>query len=122
MELIRDLNRATYQITAYEPGSIFINQQRYQHSLIISAHHCLNPWPVHSIDSLSWEAFEWVLQNPPDILLLGTGLHSYYPKTSIFETFRAQNIGFEVMNTRSACRTYVILAAEGKRVSAALIN
>ncbi|MHB9051095.1 MAG: MTH938/NDUFAF3 family protein, partial [Thiomonas delicata] len=43
------------------------------------------------------------------------------PPPSLLQPLMAQGIGFEVMNTAAACRTYNILASEGRRVVAGLV-
>jgi uncharacterized protein len=62
-----------------------------------------------------------VLELEPEILLLGSGRQLVFPRQEIYGQVLGRNIGLEVMDTAAACRTFNILAAEGRRVAAALI-
>jgi uncharacterized protein len=55
------------------------------------------------------------------VVLLGTGQRQRFPHPGLTHTLAATRIGFEVMDTAAACRTYNILMAEGRRVAAALL-
>ena len=53
-------------------------------------------------------------------LLLGTGARQRFPHPSLLRPLASARIGFEVMDTHAACRTYSILVSEGRKVAAAL--
>jgi uncharacterized protein len=55
------------------------------------------------------------------VILIGTGARQVFlpPATQIH--FFRRNVGFEVMSTDAACRTFNVLAAEGRHVVAALL-
>jgi uncharacterized protein len=57
----------------------------------------------------------------PEILLLGTGDSQQFPHPETFYPLVDQRIGFEIMDTPAACRTYNIIVAEGRQVAAALM-
>ncbi|MCB1367058.1 MAG: Mth938-like domain-containing protein [Rhodobacteraceae bacterium] len=56
-----------------------------------------------------------------DVLLVGTGADIAPLPTDQRRALEAAGIGVEVMATPSACRTYNVLLAEGRRVAAALL-
>jgi uncharacterized protein len=62
-----------------------------------------------------------VLMRAPEIVLLGTGPRLRFPSPAVYASLLKARIGVEVMDTAAACRTYNILAAEGRRVAAALM-
>ena len=80
-------------------------------------------WPVTEAASLTAEDFSAVLAEAPDIelLLLGTGLDIVRLPEALRWPLREANIGLDVMQTGAAARTYNILAAENRKVAAALI-
>ena len=45
----------------------------------------------------------------------------HFPNPRLLARLVAAGIGTEVMDTRAACRTYNILAEEGRNVAAALV-
>jgi uncharacterized protein len=55
------------------------------------------------------------------VLLLGTGHAPMFPAADILTVFRDAGIWIEVMDTGAAARTYNVLLAEERDVSAALI-
>lgn len=57
---------------------------------------------------------------PPEVVLLGTSPKWALPNPEWAALFAARGSGFEVMTLDAACRTYNILAADGRRVAAAL--
>jgi uncharacterized protein len=55
------------------------------------------------------------------VLLLGTGRSPAFPDPHVLIAFRAEGLWLEVMDTGAAARTYNVLLAEEREVSAALL-
>jgi len=121
MSLILDENNATYQIRAYQPGSIQINDRLLHNSIIIAPEKLIENWKPQKITDLTALDLAIILQWHPNILLIGTGEHLQFPILSTYGDFINQGIGVEIMDTRAACRTYNALTAEKRNVVAALI-
>ena len=56
-----------------------------------------------------------------DVLLLGMGAQMAYPPKELRQALEAAGIGFEVMSSPAACRSYNVLLSEGRRIAAALL-
>jgi uncharacterized protein len=56
-----------------------------------------------------------------DTLLLGTGTRLRFSHPSLTQALVEVRIGLEVMDIGALCRTYNILAAEGRNVGAAVL-
>ena len=54
-------------------------------------------------------------------LLLGSGRRLRFVAPALLASLIARRVGVETMDTAAACRTYNILAGEGRRVVAALL-
>ena len=121
MSLNLDENSAAYQIRAYQPGLIQINDQTFTGSIIITPEQLISPWSPQSIDELSREDLTAVIALRPTILLIGTGHTLQFPDLKIYGDLINYGIGVEIMDTHAACRTYNVLTAEGRSVAAALI-
>ena len=121
MSLILDDNAATYQIRAYRPGQIQINDQLFEQSVIISPEKLISPWAPQCLNELKREDLEAVIDLHPTILLIGTGHILQFPDIKLYGDLMNKNIGVEIMNTHAACRTYTILSAEGRSVVAAIL-
>ena len=119
--LVLDENQSHYQIRAFKPGMIQINDVIFTHSLIISPNQLINDWPPQLITELSSKNLNIIQSLKPDILLIGTGQKLEFIPIEIYGDLINHGIGIEIMNTSAACRTYNALAAEERNVVAALI-
>jgi uncharacterized protein len=122
MPLAEELITGRNSIQAYQPGQITINERDYNQSLILSATEIVTPWPVTNIDELSAEQMQTIVDQKPEVILLGTGEKQQFPDIEIIGYFAQLGLGLEVMNTGAACRTFNILVAEDRQVVAAIIQ
>lgn len=112
---------ATYNtITGYGDDWVQVNDQRYQSSLIVMAD-AIRDWDAVDFSSLSPSSFEILEALQPEIVLLGTGPTQRFPHPRLTASLAKARIGVEVMDLKAACRTYNILAAEERKVAAALL-
>jgi uncharacterized protein len=109
------------QITSYGSGFVAINGQRQSGSLLVAPSEPVRPWPVAAPNALSAEHLAALLEFAPELVLIGTGASLLFPPACVLRPLVDANIGYEIMDTPAACRTYNILMAEGRRVLAALI-
>jgi uncharacterized protein len=112
---------ATYNtITAYGEDYVQVNSQRYQSSLIVMMEKVVE-WGSLEFTTLSPRDLEVLKDLQPEIVLLGTGPTQRFPHPRLTAPLAQAGIGVEVMDLRAACRTYNILAAEERKVAAALL-
>lgn len=121
MKVSLDTSNATYVIRAYEQGRIRINSEHYTRSMILTPEQLITPWEPGSIGELQQEHLAQITTLQPELILLGTGGQLQFPDSRLYYYVLEQRIGLEVMDTEAACRTFNILAAEGRRVAAGLI-
>ena len=121
MPLAEDIVTSRHRITAYSASTITVNDSIYRQSLIVTAStmHC--PWPVSSLQQLNPETLAPILESKPAVVLPGTGTRQLFPEPQIFALFGQQGIGLEVMDNGALCRTFNILVAEDREVTAAII-
>jgi len=121
MPLAEDIVTSRHRITSYSASTVTVNDSIYRQSLIMTANtmHC--PWPVTSLQQLSPENLALIFESKPVVVLLGTGEHQLFPEPQIFALFGQQGIGLEVMDNGALCRTFNILVAEDRDVTAAII-
>ena len=55
------------------------------------------------------------------VLLLGTGQRQVFPNAAFGARFLQAGVGFEVMDTGAACRTFNVLVGEQRQVVALLL-
>ena len=121
MNLTQDFASANYIITGFRKGAVLINDEPHSKSLIVCPDTLISPWEVTHVDQLNETSLAGIVKLQPEVVLLGTGDKAIFPEAKIIAMFAQQHIGFEVMNTQAACRTYGVLIAEGRKAAAALI-
>ncbi len=107
-------------ITAYGDDYVAVNHEARQASLILMPDRLLD-WPVTSFASLTHDHLDALAELRPSLVLLGTGSQHRFPHPNLYRALITAGIGLEHMTTAAACRTYNILATEGRQVAAALI-
>ncbi|OGT43611.1 MAG: hypothetical protein A3F13_06625 [Gammaproteobacteria bacterium RIFCSPHIGHO2_12_FULL_40_19] len=121
MVLSEDHSDAQFQINAISSGKIGINKESYTHSLIIAPHKLITNWKPTTVGAITDDDLLMLLVDHPEIILLGTGERSIILPAKKLAVLLEKQHHIECMNTASACRTYTILAAEGRKVVAGLI-
>jgi uncharacterized protein len=120
MKLHLSRSRDTHLISGYGRDHFLVNGTRHETSIIVLPDELITDWVKH-IDLLSTEHFDTLVMRAPEIVLLGSGATLRFPPAALYVSLIKARIGVEIMDTAAACRTYNILAAEGRRVAAALI-
>lgn len=121
MQFTDDPGDARYRIERFEPGTIQISGKTYTESLIIMPDELIHPCPFQQFSTLTATHCETLLAYQPEIVLFSTGHQMILPQdVGVFEPLMKHHVGYEVMDTHAACRTYTILMAEGRKVLAVL--
>ena len=97
-----------------------IGENDYRTSVIITPN-SLELWDVTSPEDIRANHFHRLGERSVEVLLLGTGRTMTFPPAESCRHLMEAGIGVEVMDTPAACRTYNLLAGDGRRVAAALI-
>ncbi|HEY1460809.1 MAG TPA: Mth938-like domain-containing protein [Casimicrobiaceae bacterium] len=107
--------------TAHGPGFVRLGIVEYRENILVTPEQIVAGWAARGFDYLSVEDFEAIAALAPEVALLGTGnaLRFLHPKLT--QALTEARIGLEVMDTSAACRTFNILAAEGRKVAAAIL-
>ena len=121
MKLQSDPHSGANTITGYGDGYIEINKIPYSHAVLLSSDGEILEWAIKSFDDLSPADFTQMASLKPELIIIGTGKRQRFPKPELLKTLIEAKIGFEVMDSQAACRTYNILVGEGRQVLLALI-
>lgn len=121
MKLQSDPHSGANTITGYGDGYVEINKTPYNHAVLLSSDGNIEEWPVKSFDGLAAANFTQMAALKPELILIGTGNRQRFPRPELLKTLIEAKIGFEVMDSQAACRTYNILVGEGRQVLLALI-
>lgn len=111
----------TLSINAHGPGWIAVNGQKMTTSTVVGSQGELYAWPVNTWEELSPEHFTQLAASGPELVIFGSGTRLRFAPAPLIRGLIEQGIGVETMDTPAACRTYNILAGEGRKVIAALL-
>lgn len=112
---------STQTISGYGPGWIGIDADRVTHSVIVGASGLREEWPCARFEDLTPSHFEQLARLDAELIIFGSGSRNRFPPPAWLAPLMARHLGLETMDTQAACRTYNILAGEGRNVVAALI-
>jgi uncharacterized protein len=107
--------------TEYGEGYVRLGVVEYRENLIVTTDKITTGWASGGFDSLTAEDFATIAALEPDVVILGTGKTLRFPHPRLTRAITDARIGLEVMDTPAACRTFNILAAEGRKVAAAIL-
>ena len=121
MKLHSDPQSSLNTITGYGIGYIEVNSKVYPHALIVQPEGEISPWPVSAFADLSSDNLASLCVFKPELIIIGTGKKQQFLKPELIKSLIQAKIGFEMMDSQAACRTYNILMNEGRQVLAAII-
>ena len=121
MRFAQDSTSGINVIRAYENGELRVNEDVYRGAVILSGATAIADANIHNLDDLVAWGFSRTLALEPELVLLGTGARQIFPAASYGAQFLRAGIGFEVMDTSAACRTFNVLVGEQRRVAAVLL-
>lgn len=110
-----------HRVTATGAGWVRVDAEEHRASFLLAPDAIVEPWAAGGFDALSATDFQAVAALAPEIVLFGTGARQRFPHPRVYRLLTDARIGVEVMDTAAAARTYNIVAAEGRRVVAALL-
>jgi uncharacterized protein len=98
-----------------------VGTEKITGSVILGSHGERQDWPATAFEDLGPAHFEQLASLRPEVVIFGSGDRIRFPRAAWLQPLLALGIGVETMDTAAACRTYNILAQEGRHVAAALL-
>ena len=108
-------------ISGYGADWVSIAAEKISSSVVIGSRGQRLDWGCHAFDHLGAHHFEMLVALTPEIVIFGSGNRIRFPKPEWLTPLYAKRIGLETMDMQAACRTYNILAGEGRDVVLALL-
>ncbi len=121
MRFTRELPANVNLIRGHSAEEIRVGDRVLRLSCLLSATDLVVDWPPSSVAQLTPNHFLPAFAWQPEIILLGTGTRQQFPPQEIHAAILLRGIGFEVMDTGAACRTFNVLVGENRRVAAGFI-
>ncbi len=121
MQLAHDLHEGYLFFRRCSDEAVTVIDRVLTRSFLLAPDRLVEDWPVTTCAALDAQALAAIVALQPEVVLLGTGPQQVFPSAQVRATLLQQGIGVEVMNNAAACRTFNLLAAEGRRVVAAIM-
>lgn len=121
MKLHLDKSDQYNTIARYDARHVMIGTERIESNLIVMPALIERDWHAGGVETLDENAFARLARLGCEIVILGTGQRQRFPDPRLMRALFEAQIGLEVMDFGSACRTYNILVAEHRNVAAALL-
>jgi len=122
MKLQPDKSNAP-MISAMGPGWITVQGQRIEHAVCIRSHGspAWETWDAEHWNQLQAGHLKALAGQDTELIIMGCGERQNFLPASWLQPLMERRIGLETMDTYAACRTYNILASEGRKVMAVLM-
>lgn len=111
----------TNAISRHQSGTVWVNQTPWRHSLVVPWQGGVQDWPPSTLAELEAEHFARLLALQAELVIFGSGRQLRFVSPALYRALIDARVGLETMDTAAACRTYNVLASEGRRVVAALL-
>jgi uncharacterized protein len=108
-------------ITRYDAGCVWVGATAFRHSVLVPWRGEVLPWPPTAVAALEAGHFERIVSLGPEVVIFGSGDRLQFVAPALHRALIERGIGIETMDTAAACRTYNVLASEGRSVLAALL-
>ena len=120
MKLHADVGNA-YAIQSYSHEGVVVNGKLHSPPFILCSVKGPQEWSVHHFDNLDQTSFDALLPLQPELVIFGSGERIKFPSPRHLQGLIKQGIGVETMDNGAACRTFNVLAGEGRHVVMALL-
>ena len=107
-------------ISAHGPGWVAVGPEKITHNVVLGSRGERFEW-AGSYEELGPEHFARLAELRVEVVIFGSGERIRFPRPAWLAPLAAARIGIETMDTAAACRTYNILAQEGREVAVALL-
>ena len=108
-------------ITRQESGRLWVGKTPFTHSVLVPWVGAVQAWEPARLEDLQARHFECLVALRPEVVIFGSGPRLRFAPPALMRALIEQRVGVETMDTAAACRTYNVLAAEGRSVVAALL-
>ena len=108
-------------ISGYGPGWVSVLGEKITTSVVIGSRGQRIEWDCQNFHELTEAHFAMLAEERPELVIFGSGGRILFPKPTWLVPLFANRIGIETMDTHAACRTYNILAGEGRDVLLAVL-
>ena len=111
-------NSTSLMIRSISSEDIRIGEDVFDHTIALTNDAVIEDWPQKTVAQLTEADFSLLLDSNSEIIVLGTGENNIFAPRELVFAMARRGVGFEVMNSAAAARTFNVLAGEGRQVAA----
>ena len=115
-----NINSNMNKIIAYSDYWFKLEDRIVQKNLVISKDRIDEDFLTDNYQDFTLQHLHKLISWQPKIILIGSGKSSNFPNKQWEDYANKRDIGFEVMDTGAACRSYNLLVDDGRNVIACL--
>jgi uncharacterized protein len=108
-------------IARHDGARVWVGPTAYARSVLVPWQGAVLEWDARQTADLQPAHFEQVLRLQPELVIFGSGARLTFVPPALYRALIEARVGIETMDTAAACRTYNVLASEGRTVVAALL-
>ncbi|NDY90614.1 Mth938-like domain-containing protein [Ideonella livida] len=108
-------------VSRLETGRIWVLLQPFEHGVVVPWQGAVSDWPARQAEDIQADHLQALVALQPELVILGTGARQRFLSASVLRPLIEARIGYELMDTAAACRTYNVLVNEGRRAVGAFI-
>ena len=108
-------------ITHRSETRLWVGNVPFDHSVLLPWKGRVESWNARVPADLTALHFEQALALQPELVIFGSGAVLRFISPALYRVLIERRIGIETMDTPAACRTFNVLASEGRSVVAALL-
>lgn len=122
MLIQQDKGEHRIRITHYSETQLKINDTFYSMPIVITPREIIDIEMPSSFAALDNISLSHLLKLSPDVFIIGTGKKSQFLPLELEALCAQHQQVIDTMSTDAACRTYTLLATEGRRVLSVLFE
>jgi uncharacterized protein len=120
MKFVRDPG-SMITVRHIEQGRIKIGNEELTENVVLFRDTIYRGWMPADIEKPGVDDLAELLEQNPELIIYGTGWQSRLPPRELVFALARRGIGFEMMDTPAACRTFNVLVSEDRDVAAVLV-
>ena len=108
-------------ISRHDTDRVWVGNTPFAHSIVVPWRGAVSRWAPDRVELLEAAHFAALLEAGPELVIFGSGPRLRFVPAALLRSLIDARIGVETMDTAAACRTFNVLASEGRAVVAALL-
>ena len=108
-------------ISKLERGRIWVHGTPFDGSLLVPWQGEVQAWAASTPAQLTASHFDAIVPFQPELVIFGSGSQHRFVPPLLYRSLIERRIGLETMDTAAACRTFNVLANEGRKVLGAFL-